>query len=411
MPRRSPGKGRLYFDASKDRWVAAVTVDGRVTKRLYRTEPEGEAGLKTLLAQAEAQQLALSNQTLDQFIAEWLTDHVVVNRSARTYEAYRGKLAKHVSPHLGSKRLRDLEPKHVRQLYQKLRDDGGWTRHKDPKRRPLSPNTIANVHVILHSALTWAVRDGRIPSNPLDRVHAPQKVEYEPTTFEEEQVPILLAAIREHRYEHLWRFQLATGTRHGEATGLRREDVDRARMVARIWEAIAYLPSAVRDAPASDGPLIWWERKRTKTQRSRRTTPLSLPAMRAIEAGIRQADSLQEAAGPAWFTGEPGLIFPDDDGRPLRENKVLRAWDAMLAHAKLPDCRPHDLRHAAAELALEHGAALIDVSRLLGHADAGITDRIYGGKLSRAARRASDRVALAFGEEGETSSDAASGEG
>jgi integrase len=94
------------------------------------------------------------------------------------------------------------------------------------------------------------------------------------------------------------------------------------------------------------------------------------------------------------------LIFPDDDGRPLRESKVLEAWDKMLAANTLQKCRPHDLRHSAAELAFEHGAELIDVSRLLGHANTAITDKIYAGKLHRSARRASDRVTLAFGEEG-----------
>jgi integrase len=78
---------------------------------------------------------------------------------------------------------------------------------------------------------------------------------------------------------------------------------------------------------------------------------------------------------------------------------VLKSWDRMLERNKLPDCRPHDLRHSAAGLALEHGAELIDVSRLLGHANTAITDKIYAGKLHRSARRASDRVALAFGDE------------
>lgn len=405
--RRERGSGRVYWDESKQRWVAAVTYEGKVTKRLFKTKPEAETAVKQLAAKAEAKQLATTRQTFDEFIAEWLVEHVLVHRSKRTYEAYKGKIAKHASPHLGPKRLAAIEPKHIRELYQALRDDGGWTRHKEPKRRPLSPNTIANVHVILHSAFTWAVRDGRIPINPCDRVHPPQKVEYEPTTFDEAQIPALLAAIKDHRYEHLWRLQLATGARHGEATGLRRHDVDLPRMIARLWEALAYVPSSLRpDAQ------VWWERKRTKTLRSRRTTPLSLPAMRAIEAAMVQADALREAAGDAWLGElEPDLIFPDDDGRPLRENKVLRHWDAMLKANNLPDCRPHDLRHSTAELAIENGAELIDVSRYLGHASVDITDRIYAGRLHRSARRASDRVAAAFPDEIDEAPDTLAEEG
>ena len=71
----------------------------------------------------------------------------------------------------------------------------------------------------------------------------------------------------------------------------------------------------------------------------------------------------------------------------------------------------HQLACLGEELALEHGAELIDVSRLLGHANTAITGRIYAGKLHRSARRASDRVAQAFGdEEPEAVTEAASGE-
>lgn len=396
--RRERGTGRVYLDRAKDRWVAAITVEGRVTKRLFRTKPDAEAGLKRLAALAEAHQLATTNQTVDQYLAEYLEDHVRENLSARTYQTYKGKLSTHVSPRLGKRRLRDLEPAHIRELYRQLREDGTLTRHKQPRARPLSPNSIASVHTILHGALAWAVRDGRIPSNPLDRVHPPQRVEYEAAELDEEAIRPLLAAIKGTRYEHLWRFQLATGVRHGEATGIRESDVDPERMVARIWEAIAAMPLALR--AEGDGSYRWWERKGTKTKRSRRSTPLTLPALRAAQAGAAQAAALREAAGASWCPLEPGLLFPDDDGRPLRESKVLKAWNRLLERHKLPACRPHDLRHGYAGLALDGGAELIDVSRALGHASTAITDRIYGGRVAQGARRAAERVAEVFGEDG-----------
>jgi integrase len=229
------------------------------------------------------------------------------------------------------------------------------------------------------------------------------------TTFDEEQIPTLLDAIKGHRYEYLWRFQLATGARHGEATALREaEDIDVPRMIARLWEAIANVPSTIRKG---DDPRVWWERKRTKTATSRRTTPLSLPAMRAVQAAAAQAVAIRQQAEDDWLGElEPGLIFPDDDGRPLRESKVLKAWDKMLERHELTKCRPHDLRHSAAELALDHGAELIDVSRLLGHANTAITDRIYAGKLTRSSRRAADRLAGAFGEDASEPVQEAAGE-
>src|SRR4051794_34527908 len=95
--RRERGSGRVFFDASKNRWVAAVTYEGKVTKRLFKTKPEAEAEVKKLVEKAEKKLLARSNQSLDEYLAEWLVEHVLVHRAKRTFEAYKGKLHKHVS--------------------------------------------------------------------------------------------------------------------------------------------------------------------------------------------------------------------------------------------------------------------------------------------------------------------------
>src|SRR4051812_20160980 len=79
--RRDRGSGRVYYDGSKKRWVAAVTHEGKVTKRLFKTQPEAEAGVKKLVEKAEKKLLAKSRQTFDEYVAEWLVDHVLVHLS------------------------------------------------------------------------------------------------------------------------------------------------------------------------------------------------------------------------------------------------------------------------------------------------------------------------------------------
>jgi hypothetical protein len=115
-------------------------------------EQMAETAVRKLVEQAENKQLARSHQTLDEFFAEWLVDHVLANRAARTYEAYKPKLSMHVSPRIGKVRLAAIEPKHLRELYQRLRDVGTVTRHKDPKPRELAPNAIRDIHMMLHAA-------------------------------------------------------------------------------------------------------------------------------------------------------------------------------------------------------------------------------------------------------------------
>jgi hypothetical protein len=80
--RRDRGAGRVYFDETKRRWVGAITVDGRVVKRLVKTEAQAKAKVRELLAGHQAGKLATTCMTLREWIAEWLADSILPNRAA-----------------------------------------------------------------------------------------------------------------------------------------------------------------------------------------------------------------------------------------------------------------------------------------------------------------------------------------
>ena len=65
---------------------------------------------------------------------------------------YKLMAEKYVIPTLGDKRLRDLQPAHLRELYANL-----GVR--------LAPKSVRNVHVALSNALSLAVSDGYIARN------------------------------------------------------------------------------------------------------------------------------------------------------------------------------------------------------------------------------------------------------
>lgn len=389
-PRRERNSGRIYYDKSKTRWVAALTVEGKVTKRLLKSEAEAKATLKELTALEARGRLERSRVTLRAYAVEWLADVILPSRSKRTYQAYLGKLELHILPTLGSKLLADLKPSHVRTLLRQLAEsgkrvkrDGEWIRVG------LAAKTIDLIHAILHRLLEQALKDDLVTRNIMDAVEPPRVQQFEARPLSPDEARAVLEAMRGHVHEHLWRYILWTGSRFGEAAGLRRDYVDDRQQQVRLWWNLAAVPLSLR-APDDD----WWEFKELKNRR-RRTIPLSLPAYAAIRDQDVEADRLR-AAAPTWR--ELDLVFPDHDGRPLQEKLVLKRWKRMLELAGLPICRIHDLRHTTAELALEQGAELIDVARLLGHRDVSITDRIYAGRLPASTRRAADRVADALGE-------------
>ncbi|MFN8634266.1 MAG: site-specific integrase [Chloroflexota bacterium] len=352
-----------------------------MTKRLVRTEAQAKAKVRELVAEHGAGRLSISRLTLREWIVEWLADSILPNRAHRTYEAYQSRLEKHVMPTLGSKRLSDLKAGDIRALYAELRRSGA------------APNQVRAIHTALRRALRVAELEGLIVRNPCDLVEPPPKEMYEAHPLDVDDARTLLTAIKGHPHEHLWRFLLWSAARFGEAAALMPDVVDEERRLAVLRRAVARLPVELRDVGVPD---CWWELKEPKNAASWRTIPLSLPALAALRAAAVQATELRQAAGERWYRPDLGLLFPDDDGRPLRESKVLKRWKALLKDAGLPEeTRLHDLRHSAAELALEHGAELIDVSRLLGHANITTTADIYAGRLAKSTRRAADSIAHA----------------
>ena len=67
------------------------------------------------------------------------------------------------------------------------------------------------------------------------------------------------------------------------------------------------------------------------------------------------------------------LLFGPIDSSNFRS----RTWDPALRQAGVERLRIHDLRHTAASLAIEAGANVKGVQRMLGHASAAITLDVY----------------------------------
>jgi integrase len=64
-------------------------------------------------------------------------------------------------------------------------------------------------------------------------------------------------------------------------------------------------------------------------------------------------------------------------GAGLHPRNVTRVLAAILAAAKLPHVRFHDLRHSAASLLIAEGVELVEVSKLLGHSELRVTADLY----------------------------------
>jgi site-specific recombinase XerD len=117
--------------------------------------------------------------------------------------------------------------------------------------------------------------------------------------------------------------------------------------------------------------------------------PLNAAAVAALRAQRVSANKLQLAAKD-WT--ELGLVFPNRYGKPLREDRVLKAFHRVCASAGIPRKRMHDLRHSLASHAYANGADLRDIQDLLGHSKLETTSAIYTASAPNRLRAAVEGV-------------------
>lgn len=86
----------------------------------------------------------------------------------------------------------------------------------------------------------------------------------------------------------------------------------------------------------------------------------------------------QELAALCKGKKRDDLVFPGPDGGFMQRPKAERGWfDGARSRAGLERLTPHDLRHTAASLAVQAGANVKSLQKMLGHASAAMTLDVY----------------------------------
>jgi integrase len=235
-----------------------------------------------------------------------------------------------------------------------------------------SASRVRHAYGLLCQVLDLAVADRRLPANPARGVRLPR-----------------LPLRPRHRYlghTELLRLAMAcgdarqlvlvlgyTGLRWGEAVALTGND----------WDAVHSRLHIDHTLTEVGGKLV----AGTPKTHQRRTVPV--PGY--------VAQHLHADAG--------ALLLPTPAGGVWRStNFRRRIWLPALAALGYEHMRPHDLRHTAASLAVQSGANVLAVARMLGHRDPSITLRVYAdlfdsdlddvaARLHSAAQRAADGLA------------------
>jgi integrase len=302
------------------------------------------------------------------YLDTWLKTAARPRLRERTCEDYSGLLKRYVHPVLGEKRLCDVRPLDIQNLY------------ADMTERGLSARTVRYIHAILSSALKQATKWQMLIHNPCAAVELPRAERREMKAFSPKDAASFLNAAKENEQGVIFAFALATGMRPEEYLGLKWSDVDLEKGTAVVCRVL------VRRKGGG------WYFGEPKTSRSRRTVPLPATLVKLMATHRCKQMAVRLKAGAAYQNND--LVFATGEGTPHNSrNLAQRHFQQILEKAKLSlKFRLYDLRHSCATLLLVAGENPKVVSERLGHASVVLTLDTYSHVLPTMQEAASQKL-------------------
>jgi integrase len=262
--------------------------------------------------------------TMRQLAADYLEQHAVPKKRARSVKNDRSMIDRVILPRLGSKKVAALQSRDIQSL------------HVSMKKTAYQANRLL---ALLSKMLSLAVKWGWRSDNPVKGIERFQEERRERWLSDRElsQLLSVLIAHPNQRAANAVRLQLLTGARLGEVLKARWSDFDLER---GVWTK----------------PSHHTKQKRTEH------IPLSGPTLTLLT-------DMREKGDP----NEANLLPGNASGRPLQD--IKKFWKAVTEQSGIANYRLHDNRHTHASHLVSSGLSLEIVGRLLGHTNPTTTTR------------------------------------
>ncbi len=277
-----------------------------------------------------------------------------------TQEHVERTLRLHVYPTLGDRPLNEIRPSQLRALLRNMESR-------------LGPSSISVAYRHVSSILKSALLDRCIAVSPCAGLRVPKPRPKRIPPISTETVQALAVAMPAH-LAAIVILAAGTGLRQGEAFGLTVDRIDFLRKRIVVDRQLVGL----RGGPPGFGPL--------KTASSLRTVPIPQVVADALAYHLAH-----------YGTGDHGLVFTNQLGRPLRRSTFNRTWRNAARLAGESDTVVfHSLRHYYASLLIYHGESVKVVQDRLGHASATTTLDTYAHLWPESDERTREAVDDAF---------------
>ncbi len=366
---------------------------GRQVTKTYR-HARGEKGVGIRAAEKELARLVTDvadgkyggeRATFSFALDEWISHGETRGRSPNTLHGYRAKVARIKASPLGNKQVSKLTARDLDQCYGTLLHEG------------MTLATLAHYHRIIRAALNqaekWEWTERNVARNvSLETVPRPEM--HVPTVEQARALVLRAATTISPDLGPILLFSMLTGMRRGEVCGVQWSDVDllgqRVTVRRSIWQ--------VRST---------WGVKDPKTHQVR-TLALDDAAVSVLTARRARADADAKATGVelpsdafVWSNYVDGHAPRTPNSLTRAFHRLCRTMETEAAAAEPPRVeswpfRLHDLRHLSATEMIRQGMDPRTVASRLGHADPGVTLRVYAHAVEERDRDAAEGLGRAL---------------
>lgn len=247
----------------------------------------------------------------------------------------------------GDMKVSDLDASAVRDAFSRLQDAGKGGTY------------LRGVYVTMRGLFAFALEQGFVTANPMDRVTAPKADTKPRRALEQPRLSALLRSLDPtDRMEFAVLMLATTGLRRGELCAARFGDVDGRTLRVRS----------------------------SKTTTGLRDVPLGAVTVDAIEARREALNAVSSANGLEVGSDTP--LLSDEVGHAPTPHHLGVWWQKHRADYGLEGWTLHELRHSFISLLSESGASVAAMQALAGHASPQTTLKVYTHAGSREKREA-----------------------
>lgn len=317
--------------------------------------------------------------TVKEWFFTWLREYKENTVKQGTITAYKNTYSNYIDNKIGNRKLKDIRPEHVQNLY------------NDMSRKGYNRNTIEIVSVVLGGMFKQAYKNELILKNPVPLATLPKENHLrERRVLTESEQNIFMQYACKSKYCIIFELALSTGMRGGEIRGLMWENIDFSKKIIHVKNTLIREPGSYRiDTP--------------KTLSSSR----DIPMLDNVYALLKKQKKMQSEGrllmGTEWKTlaGLESLVFTTNTGAPIDKEYLKNSIDGIVKKInsdgiEFERLTMHTFRHTFATRCIEKGMSPQTLKTILGHSKLSMTMDLYAHVLPDTKAKEMQKIACLF---------------